>query len=122
MEATPPPRRQRKALQPGQATAPETAEGEMVKWMTKGGRCWRGLSPGEDEGVGSQQITEDFPFSFVPPPPADWGEGDQDAPLGRHGSPWVVASDAGRGWDFFKKKHSYAATIVYTGCVSRDSK
>ena len=30
--------------------------------------------------------------------PSKWGEGKEEAPLGRRGSPWVAAGDAGRGW------------------------
>ena len=37
-------------------------------------------------------------YSFL----ADLGKGDREAPLGRYGSPWVVAGDAGRGWDWGK--------------------
>ena len=30
--------------------------------------------------------------------PSKWGEGKEEAPLGRRGSPWVAAGGAGRGW------------------------
>ena len=42
-----------------------------------------------------------FPFPLFLLSSADWGEGDQEAPLGRRGSPWVAADDTGREWDFF---------------------
>ena len=38
---------------------------------------------------------------------ADWGKGDREAPLGRHGSLWVAAGGAGWGWDFIGKKCMY---------------
>ena len=69
--------------------------------MTKGGRRWRELSlGGEDGGVGSSRSRTIFPFPLFLLSSADWG-GDQEAPLGRYGSLWVAAGDAGRGWKFF---------------------
>ena len=40
-----------------------------------------------------------FVFSFAYFSGGYWGEGEMEAPLGRYGSSWVVAGDAGRGWD-----------------------
>ena len=44
-----------------------------------------------------------FPFFFPSVLSSFWGEGAGEAPLGRYGSPWVAAGDAGRGWDLGKK-------------------
>ena len=33
-----------------------------------------------------------------------WGGREREAPLGRHGSLWVAAGDAGRGWDTGKMR------------------
>ena len=42
--------------------------------------------------------------------PLDWGEGGGEAPLGRHGSLWVAAGDAGRECDIGEK--SYKITLL----------
>ena len=40
------------------------------------------------------------------------GEGEWEAPLGRHGSPRVAADDAGRGWDLGKITQNTAARCL----------
>ena len=53
---------------------------------------------------------------------ADWGEGEGEAPLGRHGSPWVAVCDASRGWDS-RKNHVKTTARCHglSGCTQKDN-